>query len=90
MFRANIRIEISACEKLAVCDVTNLPYMDTNWQSISTYGIGYFVTSLTAYYSCADINLSDDNYDELFYLYIFNNSFFQDELEAVLPLLQWM
>ena len=32
---------------------TNLPYMDINWQSISIYG--YVVTSLTAYYSCADI-----------------------------------
>ena len=28
---------ISAREKLAVCDVTNLPYMDINWQSISIY-----------------------------------------------------
>ena len=37
---------------LAVCDVTYLPYMDINLQSISIYG--YFVTSLTAYYSCAD------------------------------------
>ena len=36
-------ILISAREKLRVCDVTNLPY-------------GYFVTSLTAYYSCADID----------------------------------
>ena len=34
----------SALEKLAVCDVTNLPYMDINGQSISIYG--YFVTSL--------------------------------------------
>ena len=32
---------ISAREKLAVCDVTNLPYMDVNWQSISIYD--YFV-----------------------------------------------
>ena len=34
---------ISAREKLAVCDVTNLPYwyIDINWQSISIYG--YFV-----------------------------------------------
>ena len=31
--------------------------MDINWQSVSIYG--YFVTSLTAYYSCADIRLSD-------------------------------
>ena len=38
---------ISAREKLAVCDVTNLPYMDINWKYISIYG--YFVTSLTAY-----------------------------------------
>ena len=45
---------ISAREKLAICDVTNLPYMDINWQSISIYG--YFVTSLIAYYSCADIS----------------------------------
>ena len=45
---------ISALEKLVVCDVTNLPYMDINRQSISLYG--YFVTSLTAYYSGADIN----------------------------------
>ena len=44
---------ISARVKLEVCDVTNLPYMDINWQYISIYG--YFVTSLTAYYSCGDI-----------------------------------
>ena len=47
---------ISAREKLLVCDVTNLPYMDTNLQSISIYG--YFVPSLTAYYPCADIELN--------------------------------
>ena len=45
---------MSAGEKLALCDVTNLPYMDIDWQSISIYG--HFVTSLTVYYSCADIN----------------------------------
>ena len=45
---------ISEREKLAVCDVTNLPYLDINWQLISIYG--YFATSLTAYYSCADNN----------------------------------
>ena len=39
------RLLISAREKIAVCDVTNLPYMDINWQSISIYG--YLVTSLT-------------------------------------------
>ena len=48
--------QISAREKLAVCDVTNLPYMDINRQSISIYG--YLVTSLTVYYSCADININ--------------------------------
>ena len=42
-------------EKLAVCDVTNLPYMDINWESIPIYGD--FVTSLSAFYSCADINI---------------------------------
>ena len=47
-------LTLSKREKLAVCDVTNLPYMDINWQSISIYG--YFVTSLVAYYSRADIN----------------------------------
>ena len=31
--------------------------MDINWQTISIYGD--FVTSLTAYYSCADINATD-------------------------------
>ena len=45
---------ISACEKLTVCDVTNLPHLDINWQSIFIQ-YGYFVTSPTAYYSCADI-----------------------------------
>ena len=58
-FRQNKTVNIyviSAREKLTVCDVTNLPNMDINWQSISIYG--YFVTSLTAYYSCADINQS--------------------------------
>ena len=44
---------ISVREKYAVYDVTNLPNMDLNWPSISKYG--YFVTSLTAYYLCADI-----------------------------------
>ena len=29
--------------------------MDINWQFISIYG--YYVTSLTAYYSCADISI---------------------------------
>ena len=48
-------ILISTREKLTVCDVTNLPYMDINRQSISIYG--YFETSLTAYYSCEDINI---------------------------------
>ena len=43
---------IGAREKLTVCDVTNLPYMDINRQPISIYGS--FVTSLTAYNSCAD------------------------------------
>ena len=47
---------ISSREKLAVCDVKNLPYMDINRQSISIYGD--FVTSLTAYYSCGYISLS--------------------------------
>ena len=47
---------IPAREKLAVCDVTNLPYMDINWQFISIYHD--FVTSLPAYYSCADISNS--------------------------------
>ena len=46
-------ILISSREKLVVCDVTNLPYMDINWQSISIYG--HFVASLSAYYSCANI-----------------------------------
>ena len=36
---------------------TNLPCMDINWQSISIYG--KFVTSLTAYYLCADIKLKN-------------------------------
>ena len=49
-----ISLIISVREKLAVCDVKNLPCMDINWQSIAIYG--YIVTSLTAYYSCADIN----------------------------------
>ena len=49
---------ITAREKLTVCDVTNLPYMDINWQSISIYG--YFVTSLSAKFSLADINISGD------------------------------
>ena len=43
---------LSAHEKLAVCDVTNLPYLDINWQSMSIYG--NFLTSLSAYYSCAE------------------------------------
>ena len=47
------KIIISAREKLTVCDVY-LPYMDINLQFIFIYG--YFVTSLTAYYSCEDIN----------------------------------
>ena len=47
-------VVISVREKLAVCDFTNLPYMDMNWQSLYMYG--YFVTSLVAYYSRADIN----------------------------------
>ena len=46
---------LSAREKLTVCDVTNLPIMDINRQSISIY-YGSFVTSLTAYYSCAGIS----------------------------------
>ena len=48
----------STREKLAVCDVMNLPYMDINWKYIPIYG--YFVTSMTAYYSCADINITSD------------------------------
>ena len=44
---------IFAREKLTVCDVTNLPYDNTFPYMV----IGYFVTSLTAYYSCADINM---------------------------------
>ena len=49
-------IVIFAREKLAAsaCDAKNLPYMDINWRSIPIYG--YFVTSLTAYYSCEDIS----------------------------------
>ena len=42
--------------QLAVCDVTKLPYMDINSQSISIYGD--FVTSLTAYYSWSGIKQS--------------------------------
>ena len=49
-------ILISTHEKITVCDVTNLPYININCQYISIYG--YFVKSLTAYYSCADISLS--------------------------------
>ena len=54
---------ISAREKLAVCDVTKLPYgyMDINWQSITIYDD--ILTPLTANYSCADINFTD------FYVY---------------------
>ena len=48
-------------ENLAVCDVINLPYMNINWQSISIY-YGYFVTSLTAYYSCENINPPENSY----------------------------
>ena len=56
---------ISAREELTVCEVTNLPYnMEINWQSISIYD--YFVTSLNASYSCADINSKFD-------LRIYNN-----------------
>ena len=58
-------------EKLAVCDVTNLPYMGINWQYISIYGD--FVTSLTAYYSCADISMKifyDEMVGDTFYVSI--------------------
>ena len=59
---------ISSREKLAVCDVTNLPYMVINRQPISIYCD--FVTSLTAYYSCGYIstiiwNLHFSNVNEI-------------------------
>ena len=50
----NIKVSlISARKHLAVCDVTNVPYMEINWQSLSIYG--YLVTWLAADYLCAGI-----------------------------------
>ena len=59
---------ISAREKLAFCDVTNLPYMDINWQSISIYG--EFMTLPTTYYSCADISKGTIDYLDIIYVMI--------------------
>ena len=60
-------------EKYAICDVTILPYMEINWQSISIYS--YFVTSLTAYYSCADIIWWEKLIFEIRFLFLWSEIF---------------
>ena len=61
---------LSAREKLAVSDVTNLPNKDINCQSISIYGD--FVTSLNAYYSYTRVLVYNILYYYLIDIYLVN------------------
>ena len=69
MYCRILEIKIRAW-KAGGCDVTNLPYMAINWQSISIYGD--VVTSLTAYYSCAEINSLNLNWIIHFLMFLTN------------------